>query len=58
MQTHSPTPPSSETPKSNNVMTKFLDAVERLGNLLPHPVILFLGLYSWHPGRPYGTYLF
>lgn len=33
-------PADTKTPK-RNVFTRFLDGVEWLGNLLPHPVTLF-----------------
>ena len=51
------TPPPSEAPTRRNAFTRFLDWVEWLGNLLPHPVTLFAilavgivllsGLFGW-----------
>lgn len=51
------TPTPSEAPPRRNTFTRFLDGVEWLGNLLPHPVTLFAilaigivllsGLFGW-----------
>ena len=51
------TPTPSEAPARRNSFTRFLDGVEWLGNLLPHPVTLFAilafgivllsGLFGW-----------
>ncbi|MCC5995292.1 MAG: AbgT family transporter [Oceanicaulis sp.] len=38
--TNQPSPPSERAPK-RSAFTRFLDSVEWLGNLLPHPVTLF-----------------
>src|SRR5690554_4571190 len=35
------TPPPNNTPQKKNFFTRFLDFVEWMGNLLPHPVTLF-----------------
>ena len=58
------------TPQKRNAFTRFLDGVEWLGNLLPHPVTLFAylavgivllsGLFGWmglavEDPRPAGT---
>ena len=44
--TEFPTPPEDQSPETaarqkRNAFTRFLDGVEWLGNLLPHPVTLF-----------------
>ncbi|GGE00932.1 AbgT family transporter [Planktosalinus lacus] len=42
MATEQPeSPQQQETPKKKNFFTRFLDFVEWMGNLLPHPVTLF-----------------
>ncbi|WP_339611128.1 AbgT family transporter [uncultured Planktosalinus sp.] len=42
MSTEQPeTPQQQNTPKKKNLFTRFLDFVEWMGNLLPHPVTLF-----------------
>ncbi|WP_367178214.1 AbgT family transporter, partial [uncultured Maricaulis sp.] len=50
-------PVSTPEPKRRGAFTRFLDGVEWLGNLLPHPVTLFAilavgivllsGLFGW-----------
>ena len=52
---------STETGEPRNWFTRFLDTVEWLGNLLPHPVTLFAllaiamvllsGLFGWLEAR-------
>jgi aminobenzoyl-glutamate transport protein len=54
---HVPPSQSGDVPARRNAFTRFLDAVEWLGNLLPHPVTLFAllsvlmvllsGLFGW-----------
>ncbi|MGO1720572.1 MAG: AbgT family transporter, partial [Luteimonas sp.] len=37
-----PAPKTPSAPAPRNAVTRFLDAVERLGNKLPDPAVLFL----------------
>ena len=41
MTDHQPSPPQDGAVRKRNAFTRFLDTVEWLGNLLPHPVTLF-----------------